>query len=194
MDAAALLQRHTWIARTCAFVGGGAVALFAVLGYWLAGYADDAVDAGHIAASDALDSEAAATWIERAALHVVGGSPDGFRKMCIVALLAGLVAVVASFPRRPLVTWPEWVWGLAALAALSPNLVWGWWFTVWAFSGAFVAGAAALHYMARRDDLVRAAQGHAVRAGNAGVREAGAAARRWSARRAERRRGDPPAV
>src|SRR5690349_14174609 len=110
MDAAALLQRHTWIARTCAFVGGGAVAFFAVVGYWLAGYADDAVDAGHMAAADALDSETAATWIERAALHVVGGSPDGFRRMCVVALLAGIVAVATALPRRPLVTWQEWVW------------------------------------------------------------------------------------
>src|SRR3954454_12596523 len=115
MDAAALLQRHTWIARTCAFVGGGSVAFFAVLGYWLAGYADNAVDAGHAAAADALDSEVAARWIERAGLPVVGGSPEGFRRMCIVALLAGFVALATAFPRRPLRPWQEWIWGLAAL-------------------------------------------------------------------------------
>jgi hypothetical protein len=183
MDAAALLQRHTWIARTCAFVGGGAVAFFAILGYWLAGYADDAVDAGHVAAADALDSELAASWIERAALHVVGGSPDGFRRMCIVALLAGIVAAATAFPRRPLKTWQEWVWALAALVALAPNLVWGWWFTVWAFSGSAVAGAAVVHYLARRDDLVRRAQAGAVQAGVYGAEQA----RGWHARWRQRR-------
>ena len=53
--------------------------------------------------------------------------------------------------------WPEVVWGVAALAGLAPNLAFDLWFSIWIFTGSLIAGAAVIHYLARRDDHVRRA-------------------------------------
>ena len=67
----------------------------------------------------------------------------------------------------PGLIWPEVVWGVAALAGLAPNLAFDFWFGIWAFTGSVIAAAAAVHYMARRDDQVRLAADATLRAGQA---------------------------
>lgn len=148
---------HSAPARILAMVGGFGLVVSSLFLWWLAGYADDLVDAGTDAATDVIGYQQAATWLERAGDNLVGGRPETFKMFALAAAAAGVVAMVAAIPRSPLARWPEWVWGLVTVVTLLPELVWEYWLGVWTFTGALVAGAAVIHYLARRDDLVRRA-------------------------------------
>jgi hypothetical protein len=162
-------------ARVAAAVGGFLLAISAAISYVIAGYADDAIDAGAGAAEDAVRSgqsgldgktaDDAADWLHRLSDWAVSGRPGEFRTYALVALAAGIVAMVAALPRRPDAIWPEVVWGLTAVAGLAPNLAFDFWFSIWLFTGSMIAAAAVMHYLARRDDRVRQAGDAARRAG-----------------------------
>jgi hypothetical protein len=177
-------------ARLLAIVGGLLLGISAAISYFIAGYADDAVEAGRGAAEDALrdgksglDGKAAdeaADWLHRASDFLVEGRPDQFRNYCLIAIAAAAIAMVAALPRRADAIWPEVVWGLAAIAGLVPNLAFDLWFTIWTFTGSLIAAAAVVHYLARRDDHVRRAAGATKRAGAAAAPHVGSALARGS--------------
>src|SRR5688572_27037097 len=124
-------RRNSWIARVVGFSGGALLALCSLIAYVVAGFADDAVDAGNSLAEDALrsgevgiDGEAAdqaADWWERIANTLVGGRPDQFRTLALIALAAGVVAMLVALLRQPDRLWPEIAWGATSLAGLAPN-------------------------------------------------------------------------
>ena len=129
---------------------------------------------------DETTRDDAADWLNRLSDWAVSGRPDDFRTYCLIAIAAGLLAIVVALPRRPLSIWPEVAWGLCAVAGLAPNLAFDLWFTIWAFTGSLVAGAAVIHYLARRDDHVRRAGDVARRAGTAAAPHVGSALARGS--------------
>jgi hypothetical protein len=191
MPEATAAKRYGHVAaRLLAVVGGMLLGISAAISYWIAGYADDAVDAGTGAAEDALrdgstgiDGKAAdeaADWLNRLSDQLVEGRPDQFRNYCLIAIAAAAIAMLAALPRRPDAIWPEIVWGVTAIAGLVPNLAFDFWFGVWTFTGSLIAGAAAMHYLARRDDHVRRAAGATKRAGAAAAPHVGSALARGS--------------
>jgi uncharacterized protein DUF2510 len=165
-------------ARIVAVIGGLFLVMAAGFSYWIAGYADDAIDASTGAAEHALRSDQsgldhktadhAADWLHRLSDWAISGRPGEFRAYALLAVAAGIIAIAAAIPRRPDAVWPEVAWGVTALAGLAPNLSFDFWFSIWLFTGSLIAGAAVVHFLARRDDHVR-------RAG-AATRRAGAAA------------------
>jgi hypothetical protein len=186
-------------ARITAIVGGLLLAVSALISYFIAGYADDAVSAGTGAAEDALrggetglderTSEEAADWVQRLADWAVSGRPDQFQTLALIATAAGVLAVLIALFRSPHALWPEIAWGVLAVAGLAPNLAFDLWFSIWIFTGSLIAGAAAIHYLARRDDHVKravavsrragvAAKPHVNNALSAGYRAAGSAVAR----------------
>lgn len=177
-------------ARVIAVLGGVFLVMSAAFSYWVAGYADDAIDAGTGAAEDALRSpesgldektrDDAADWLHRLSDWAVSGRPDDFRTYCLIAIAAGLLAIVVAVVSRPRAIWPEVAWSLSAIAGLAPNLAFDLWFTIWAFTGSLIAGAAVVHYFARRDDKVRRAGDAARRAGTAAAPHVGSALTRGS--------------
>jgi hypothetical protein len=177
-------------ARLVAMVGGALLGISAAISYFIAGYADDALEAGTGAAEDALrdgttglDEEAtdeAADWLQRLSDTLVDGRPDQFRNYCLIAMAAAAIAMLAALPRRPDSIWPEVVWGVTALAGLVPNLAFDLWFSIWLFTGSLIAGAAVLHFLARRDDHVRRAADVTKRAGAAAAPRVGSALSRGS--------------
>jgi len=177
-------------ARLLAAVGGILLGTSAAIAYFVAGYADDALEAGTGAAEGALrdggtglddaTSDEAADWVHRLSDWLVDGRPDQFRNYCLIAIAAALVAMVTAFVRRPDAIWPEVVWALTAVAGLLPNLGFDLWFSIWAFTGSLIAAAAVAHYLARRDDHVRRAAEATRRAGAAAAPHVGAAAARGS--------------
>ena len=164
-------------ARIIALIGGMLLGTAALFSYFIAGYADDVVGVGTGAAEDALrdpsngldedTADQAADWLHRLSDWFVDGRPDQFRTYCLIAIAAAAIAMVAALVRRPDSIWPEVVWGVTALAGLVPNLAFDLWFSIWIFSGSLIAGAAVLHYLARRDDHVRLAADATARAGQA---------------------------
>jgi hypothetical protein len=168
-----------------AVVGGLLLALSAAVSYVIAGYADDAIDAGAGAAEHAVRSgqagldgknaDTAADWLHRLSDWAVSGKPDEFRTYALIAIAAALVAIAGAFVRRPDAVWPELLWGVAAVAGLAPNLAFDFWFSIWLFTGSLIAAAAVLHYLARRDDRVRQAVGAARSAGAAAAPQVRAA-------------------
>ena len=108
------------------------------------------VDAGSEAAADQIGDGEAADWVERLSDWFVDGRAENFRTLCLVAIAAGVVAVLAALPRRPGSFWPEAVWVVAAIAGLAPNLAFDLWFSLWIFTGAVIAAAPVLHYVARK--------------------------------------------
>ena len=162
-------------ARITAIVGGLLLAVSALISYFIAGYADDAVSAGTGAAEDALrsgetglderTSDEAVDWMHRLADWAVSGRPDQFQTLALIATAAGVLAVLIALARTPDALWPEIAWGGLALVGLAPNLAFDFWFSIWIFTGSLIAGAAALHYFARRDDHVRRAVAVSRRAG-----------------------------
>jgi len=186
MPSADTAKRYGHVAaRLIAMIGGILLGTSAAASYFIAGYADDALEAGTGAAENALrdgstglDEDTAgeaADWLHRLSDWLVDGRPDQFRNYCLVAIAAALIAMVAALPRRPDSAWPEIVWGLAALGGLAPNLAFDLWFSIWIFTGSLIVGAAALHYMARRDDHVRQAADVTRRAGAAAAPHVGSA-------------------
>ena len=186
MPSATEAKRYGHIAaRTIAFIGGVLLGTTAAISYFIAGYADDALNAGTGAAEDALrdgsaglddaTADEAADWFERASDWLVEGRPDQFRNYCLIAIGAAAIAMVAALVRRPDALWPELVWGVAAIAGLAPNLAFDFWFAVWTFTGSLIAGAAVIHYLARRDDHVRLAAAATKRAGAAAAPHVGSA-------------------
>ena len=177
-------------ARIVAMLGGMLLGTAALFSYVIAGYADDAVEAGTGAAQDALrdgrtgldggKADEAADWVDRLSDWFVEGRPDQFRNYCLVAIAAAVIAMLTAHHRRPDAIWPELVWGATALAGLVPNLAFDLWFSIWIFTGSLIAGAAALHYMARRDDHVRRAAGATRKAGAAAAPHVGSALSRGS--------------
>lgn len=177
-------------ARIVAMIGGILLGTAALLSYVIAGYADDAVDAGTGAAQDALrdgstgldegTANDAADWLDKLSDWFVDGRPDQFRNYCLIAIAAAATAMVVALLRRPDSIWPELVWGVTALAGLVPNLAFDLWFSIWIFSGSLIAGAAVLHYLARRDDHVRRAADATRRAGAAAAPHVGSALSRGS--------------
>ena len=177
-------------ARIVAMLGGMLLGTAALFSYFIAGYADDAVEAGTGAAQDALrdgrtgldggKADEAADWVDRLSDWFVEGRPDQFRNYCLVAIAAAVIAMLTALVRRPDAIWPELVWGATALAGLVPNLAFDLWFSIWIFTGSLIAGAAALHYMARRDDHVRRAAGATRKAGAAAAPHVGSALSRGS--------------
>jgi hypothetical protein len=177
-------------ARIVAMLGGMLLGTAALFSYFIAGYADDAVEAGTGAAQDALrddrtglddgTADEAADWVDRLSDWFVEGRPDQFRNYCLIAIAAAAIAMVTALVRRPDSIWPELVWGATALAGLVPNLAFDLWFSIWIFTGSLIAGAAALHYMARRDDHVRRAAGATRKAGAAAAPHVGSALSRGS--------------
>src|SRR3954471_21553360 len=168
MTSAPAAKRYGHVAaRLLAIVGGVLLGTTAAFSYFIAGYADDAVKAGSGAAENALregstglddgTADHAADWFHRLSNWYVDGRPEHFRMYCLIAIAAAVAAIAIALVRRPESFWPEVVWGVAALAGLPPNLAFDFWFGIWAFTGSVIAAAAALHYMARRDDHVRAA-------------------------------------
>jgi hypothetical protein len=143
-------------ARLLAVVGGILLGTTAAFSYFIAGYADDAVEAGTDAAEGALrdgstgidqgTADQAADWFHRLSDWYVDGRPDNFRNYCLVAIAAALIAMLVALVRRPDSIWPEIVWGAAALAGLAPNLAFDFWFGLWAFTGSVIAAAAVVHY------------------------------------------------
>ena len=193
-------------ARMLAIVGGLLLGISAAVSYFIAGYADDALDAGTGAAEDALrdgstglddaTADEAADWLDRASDWLVEGRPDQFRNYCLIAIAAAAVAMLAALVRRPDALWPEIVWGVAAIAGLAPNLAFDFWFAIWTFTGSLIAGAAAIHYLARRDDHVRRAASATKRAGAAAAPHVGSALARGSKAATgayQRARGGSPA-
>ena len=141
-------------ARVCAVVGGVLLAATAAVSWVIAGYADDVVDAGSDAAVDQIGDGQAADWVERLSDWFVDGRAENFRTLCLVAIAAGIVAIIAALPRRPGALWPEAVWAIAAVAGLAPNLAFDLWFSLWIFTGVLIAIAPVLHYMGRRQVAV----------------------------------------
>ena len=191
MTSAPAAKRYGHVAaRLLAMVGGMLLGLSAAISWFIAGYADDALEAGTGAAEDALrdgttglDERAtgeAADWLRRLSDYLVDGRPDQFRTYCLIAMAAAAIAMLAALPRRPDSMWPEIVWSAAALAGLAPNLAFDLWFSIWLFTGSLIAGAAALHYLARRDDHVRRAADATKRAGAAAAPHVGSALSRGS--------------
>jgi hypothetical protein len=180
-------------ARALAVIGGLLLATSAAFSYFVAGYADDAINAGTGAAEDALRSDKsgldektagdAADWLHRLSHWAISGKPDEFRTYALIAIAAAIVAVVAAFARRPEAIWPELVWGVTAVAGLAPNLAFDWWFSIWLFTGSLIAAAAVTHFLARRDDHVRHAGGVARQAGAAAAPHVGSALA-WGSRTA----------
>jgi hypothetical protein len=164
-------------ARVAAVAGGLLLAISAAISYWIAGYADDAIDAGTGAAEDALRSNQsglddktaghAADWLHRLSDWAISGRPGEFRTYALIAVAAGIFAIVAAFRRAPDAIWPEIAWGVTAVAGLAPNLSFDLWFSVWLFTGSLIAAAAVIHFLARRDDHVRRAAEVTRRAGAA---------------------------
>ena len=177
-------------ARVIAVLGGVFLVMAAAFSYWVASYADDAIEAGTGAAEGALRSpesgldeatrDDAADWLNRLSDWAVSGRPDDFRTYCLIAIAAGLLAMVVALVRRPLAVWPEIAWAFCAVAGLAPNLAFDLWFSIWAFTGSLIAGAAVIHYLARRDDHVRRAGDAARRAGTAAAPHVGSALNRGS--------------
>ena len=191
MASTATAKRYGHVAaRLIAMVGGLLLGTSAAIAYFIAGYADDALEAGTGAAEDALrdgstgldkgTADDAADWAHRLSDWLVDGRPDQFRNYCLIAIAAAVIAMLAAIPRRPDAMWPEIVLGLAALAGLAPNLAFDLWFSIWIFTGSLIAGAAVLHYMARRDDHVRRAADVTRRAGAAAAPHVGSAFARGS--------------
>jgi hypothetical protein len=207
MSATPAAKRYGHVAaRVLAFVGGILLGTTAAFSYFIAGYADDVVNAGSGAAEDALrdgsagldgnTADQAADWFHRLSNWYVDGRPDNFRNYCLIAIGAALIAMVAAVMKRPDSIWPEIVWGGAALAGLAPNLAFDFWFGMWLFTGSVIATAAVVHYLARRDDQVRRAAEATRRAGVAAAPHVGSALARsgQAAGEAYRRvRGGPPA-
>src|SRR4051794_26927744 len=177
-------------ARLLAVIGGILLGTTAAFSYFIAGYADDVVDAGSDAAEGALrdgsaglngeTADQAGDWFHRLSNHFVDGRPDSFRNYCLIAMAAAAIAMIAALVRRPDAVWPEAVWGVAAAAGLAPNLAFDFWFGIWAFTGSVIAAAAVLHYLARRDDHVRLAADATRRAGAAAAPHVGSALARGS--------------
>src|SRR3954471_17193234 len=176
MTSAPAAKRYGHVAaRLLAIVGGVLLGTTAAFSYFIAGYADDAVKAGSGAAENALrdgsaglddgTADQAADWFHRLSDWYVDGRPEHFRMYCLIAIAAAVAAMAIALVRRPDSAWPEVAWGAAALAGLAPNLAFDFWFGICAFTGSVIAAAAALHYMARRDDHVRLAADATVRAG-----------------------------
>src|SRR3712207_906018 len=104
-------------ARVCAAIGGFLLAVSALISYFIAGYADDAVSAGTDAAEDALrsgetgpddpTSEEAVDWLHRLADWAISGRPEQFQSLALVAAAAGGLAVLVALVRRPDALWPE---------------------------------------------------------------------------------------
>ncbi len=191
MPSATAAKRYGHVAaRLLAVLGAIMLGTSAAVSFVIAGYADDAIEAGTGAAEGALrdgstgldegTAAEAADWVHRLSDWAVEGRPDQFRNYCLIAILAAAIALVAALPRRPEAIWPEIVWGATALAGLVPNLSFDLWFTIWAFTGSLIAGAAALHYLARRDDQVRRAADATRRAGEAAAPHVGSALARGS--------------
>jgi Protein of unknown function (DUF2510) len=191
MPEASTAKRYGHVAaRMAALVGGLLLGISAAISYFIAGYADDAIDAGTGAAEDALrdgssglddaTADEAADWLERASDWLVEGRPDQFRNYCLIAIAAAAVAMLAALVRRPDAVWPEIVWGVAAIAGLAPNLAFDLWFAIWTFTGSLIAAAAAIHYLARSDDHVRRAASATKRAGAAAAPHVGSALARGS--------------
>lgn len=178
MTSAPAAKRYGHVAaRLLAIVGGILLGTTAAFSYFVAGYADDAVKAGSGAAENALrdgsagldngTADQAADWFHRLSNWYVDGRPEHFRMYCLIAIVAALAAMAIALVRRPDSIWPEVVWGIAALAGLTPNLAFDFWFGIWAFTGSVILAAAVVHYMARRDDHVRLAADATLRAGQA---------------------------
>ena len=120
------------IARVCAVIGGVLLIASAAFAYFIAGYADDAIDAGTGVAEDALRSNRAGLddrtaadatdWLHRLSDWAISGRPGEFRTYALVAVAAGFVGIVTALPRRPESVWPEIAWALAALGGLAPNI------------------------------------------------------------------------
>jgi hypothetical protein len=173
-----------------AVIGGILLSISAAFAYFIAGYADDAIDAGSGAAERAVRSgqsglegqnaDDAADWLHRLSDWAVSGRPDDFRNYALIALAAGIVAIAAALPRRNDAVWPEVVWGVTAVAGLAPNLAFDLWFSVWVFTGSLIAAAAVVHFLARRDDHVRRAGAAAQRAAAAAAPHVGSAYARGS--------------
>lgn len=191
MPEATAAKRYGHVAaRLLGVVGGLLLGISAAISYWIAGYADDAVEAGTGAAEDALRdgstgidgkaAEEAADWLQRLSDQLVEGRPDQFRNYCLIAIAAAAIAMLAALLRRPDAIWPEIVWGVTAIAGLAPNLAFDLWFGIWTFTGSLIAVAAAMHYLARRDDHVRRAAGATRRAGAAAAPHVGSALARGS--------------
>jgi hypothetical protein len=191
MSSATTAKRYGHVAaRLLAIAGGILLGTTAVFSYFIAGYADDALNAGSGAAENALrdgstgldegTSDQAADWFHRLSNWYVDGRPDNFRNYCLVAIAAAVIAMLVALVRRPDSIWPEIVWGVAALAGLAPNLAFDFWFGVWAFTGSVIAAAAVVHYLARRDDHVRRAADVTRRAGAAAAPHVGSAFSRGS--------------
>jgi hypothetical protein len=167
----------TVAARALAVIGGLLLAVTAGVSYFIAGYADDAIEAGTGAAEDALrdgstgldegTSQEAADWLHRLSDWAIEGRPDQFRTYCLIAIAAAAIAILAALPRGREAIWPEVVWGATALAGLVPNLAFDLWFSLWLFTGSLIGAAAVVHYLARRDDHVRRAAAATRRAGGA---------------------------
>jgi hypothetical protein len=137
-------------ARLCAVIGGILLAATAAVSWVIAGYADDVVDAGSDAAVDSIGDEGTRDWVERISDWFVDGRAENFRTLCLVAIAAGAIAIVAALPKRPHSLWPEAVWATAAIAGLAPNLAFDFWFSLWIFTGVLIAVAPVLHYLGRR--------------------------------------------
>src|SRR5215217_8670556 len=142
MPSADTAKRYGHVAaRLIAMIGGILLGTSAAASYFIAGYADDALEAGTGAAEGALrdgrtglddaTSDEAADWVHRLSDWLVDGRPDQFRNYCLIGIAAALVAMVAAFVRRPDAIWPEVVWALTAAAGLVPNLGFDLWFSIW---------------------------------------------------------------
>jgi hypothetical protein len=191
MPSATAAKRYGHVAaRLVAVLGAILLGMSAAISYVVAGYADDVLESGTDAAEDAVrggsaglegdTADEAADWLHRLSDYLVDGRPDDFRNYCLIAIGAAAIALLAAFWRRPDSIWPEIVWGVTAVAGLAPNLAFDLWFTIWLFTGSLIAGAAILHYLARRDDHVRRAADATRRAGAAAAPHVGSALARGS--------------
>src|SRR3954462_9071008 len=91
-------------ARLLAVLGGMLLGTTAAVSFVIAGYADDALEAGTGAAENALrdgstglddgTANQAADWAHRLSDWLVDGRPDQFRNYCLIAMVAAAVAIV----------------------------------------------------------------------------------------------------
>src|SRR3954468_11199804 len=112
MTSAPAAKRYGHVAaRLLAIIGGILLGTTAAFSYFIAGYADDAVNAGSGAAENALrdgstglddgTADQAADWFHRLSDWYVDGRPDNFRNYCLIAMAAALIAMIVALVRRP---------------------------------------------------------------------------------------------